>query len=34
MQQYIPEKYNARSELEISIPAGAGEITEAFDLVD
>ncbi len=34
MQQYIPEKYNARSELEITIPPGAGEITESFDLLD
>ncbi len=34
MQQYIPEKYNARTELEITIPPEAGEITESFDLVD
>ncbi len=34
IQQYIPERYNARTELEITIPPGAGEITEVFDLVD
>ncbi|MDZ7615993.1 MAG: hypothetical protein U1E05_03250 [Patescibacteria group bacterium] len=34
MQQYLPEKYNVRTELEITIQPGTGRITKAFDLVD
>jgi len=34
MQQYIPEKYNVRTELEITIPPGSDKITKPFDLVD
>jgi hypothetical protein len=32
--QYIPEKYNAKSELEITIPSGSGAIAKNFDLTD
>jgi hypothetical protein len=33
-QQYIPEKYNTKSELEIIIPPGSGEIVRDFDLTE
>ncbi len=33
-QQYIPKRYNVYSQLEITIPAGSGEITENIDLTD
>lgn len=32
MQQYIPEQYNVRTELEITIPPGARRMAKAFDL--
>jgi hypothetical protein len=32
--QYIPEKYNARSELQLTIEPGSGPITKNFDLAD
>ncbi|MDY0167158.1 MAG: hypothetical protein RBS80_11485 [Thermoguttaceae bacterium] len=32
MQQYLPEKYNIRSEMESTIPPGARRMTPAFDL--
>jgi hypothetical protein len=32
MDQYLPEKYNAKTELEISIPSGSGRITKDFEL--
>lgn len=34
LQQYIPEKYNAKTQLEITIPPGSRKITENFDLLD
>ena len=33
-QQYIPDKYNKNSQLEITIPPDAGKITENFELTD
>jgi hypothetical protein len=32
--QYLPEKYNAKSTLEITVPSGSGAITKNFDLTD
>ena len=32
--QYIPEKYNARSKLQITIEPGSGRITKDFELTD
>ena len=32
--QIIPEKYNTKSELEITVPSGSGKITKDFDLTD
>jgi len=31
-EQYLPPKYNARSELEVTIPAGKTEVTRDFRL--
>ena len=31
--QIIPDKYNSKSELEITVTSGSGEITNNFDLV-
>ena len=31
-QQYVPEKYNAKTELEITIPPGSGKVVRDFDL--
>ena len=31
-EQYIPEKYNARTQLEITIQPGSRKITKNFDL--
>ena len=33
-QQIIPEKYNVRTELEITVEPGSGEITRNFELSD
>jgi hypothetical protein len=33
-QQYLPEKYNAKTQLEITIPPGSGPITKNFELTD
>lgn len=33
-QQFLPAKYNAKTELEITIESGAGRITKDFDLAD
>ncbi len=33
-QQYIPEKYNTKSELGITVPVGSGKITKNLDLTD
>jgi hypothetical protein len=33
-QQYLPEKYNAKTQLEITIPPGSGPITRDFELTD
>jgi hypothetical protein len=33
-EQYIPEKYNAKTTLETTIPPGSGRITKDFDLKD
>jgi len=33
-QQYIPEKYNSRTELEITIPPESRKITKNFELTD
>jgi hypothetical protein len=33
-EQYIPEKYNKSSELQLTIPAGSGPMTEDFALGD
>ncbi len=33
-EQYIPDKYNAKSVLEITIPPGSGKVVENFDLTD
>jgi hypothetical protein len=32
LEQYIPEKYNARTQLEITISPGSGQITKDFQL--
>jgi hypothetical protein len=32
MEQYIPEKYNTRTELEITIQPGSRKITHDLDL--
>ncbi len=34
MDQILPEKYNAKTELEITVPPGSGRITRNFDLTD
>ena len=34
LQQYIPQKYNAKTQLEITVPPGSGPITKNFDLAD
>lgn len=34
MEQYIPEKYNIETTLEITIPSGSGKIVKDFDLTD
>jgi len=33
-RQYLPTKYNADTQLEITIPSGSGEIAKNFDLTD
>ena len=33
-EQYLSEKYNTKTELEITIPPGSGKITKSFDLAD
>ena len=33
-QQYLPEKYNAKTELKITIPPGSGKIVRDFDLIE
>ena len=33
-EQYIPEKYNRNSELEITIETGSDDVTRDFDLTD
>jgi hypothetical protein len=33
-EQYIPEKYNKSSELELTVPPGSGPITKDFTLGD
>ena len=33
-EQYIPEKYNKSSELELTVPSGSGPITKDFTLGD
>jgi hypothetical protein len=32
--QYLPDKYNVNSELEITLPPGSGKFTKDFDLTD
>jgi hypothetical protein len=34
VSQFIPEKYNTKSELQITVPSGSGAITKNFDLTD
>jgi hypothetical protein len=34
LYQYIPEKYNAKTQLEVSVPPGSGPITKNFELTD
>jgi hypothetical protein len=34
MEQFIPEKYNTKTTLEITIPWGSGKITKDFDLAE
>ena len=34
VEQYIPEKYNKKSELTITVPSGSGAITKDFDLTE
>jgi len=34
MVQYLPEKYNTRTELRITIPAGSRPLVRDFDLTD
>jgi hypothetical protein len=33
-EQYVPSRYNAGTQLEITIPSGSGTITKDFDLTD
>ncbi len=33
-QQYLPEKYNTKTELEITIPPGSGKVVRDFDLTE
>jgi hypothetical protein len=33
-EQYLPEKFNSKTELEFAIPPGAGKITKDFELQD
>ena len=33
-EQYIPQKYNANTQLEITIPPGIRSIVKNFDLTD
>jgi hypothetical protein len=33
-EQYVPEKYNVKSELELTVPAGNRRITQDYNLVD
>jgi hypothetical protein len=33
-EQYLPEKYNTKTELEITIPPGSGKIVENYDLTE
>ena len=33
-KQYLPEKYNSRTELEITIDSGSGQIVRDFNLTD
>jgi hypothetical protein len=33
-EQYIPEKYNAKTVLEINVPPGSGEVTKNLDLIE
>jgi hypothetical protein len=33
-KQYIPEKYNTKTELEITIPPGSGKIVRDFNLTE
>jgi len=32
LEQYFPEKYNVRTELEITVEPGSSKITKDFDL--
>jgi hypothetical protein len=34
MEQFIPEKYNTQTTLEITIPSGSGKTTKNLDLTD
>ena len=34
MVQYLPEKYNVKTGLSITIPAGSGPLVQDFDLTD
>jgi hypothetical protein len=34
LQQFIPKKYNAISQLEITVPSGSGKITKDFELTN
>ena len=33
-EEYLPDKYNVRSELELVIPPGSGAITQDYDLAE
>lgn len=33
-QQYLPDRYNAKTQLEITIPSGSRAVTKDFDLTD
>ena len=33
-EQYVSEKYNTKTELEITIPPGSGKVVKNFDLTD
>ena len=33
-EQYLPEKFNTKTELEITIPPGSGKVVKNFDLTD